>query len=237
MAGGSDAVESLDNTIVTSGLTMAFPAGFECEAISSPFASPSRHDGSLRRNDRNSGLHGGIDLTLETGTPLLAVAAGKVVATGEGGQLEGIFIWLRHAPTDTGLPFWTFTKYQHLSILPALKVGDPVQVGQVIGYSGNTGTVSKHYGPTGYPHLHLNTLYGHSADYRLKGMYESRVEAAGAILDDPLILYLGQLGDLSEVRQLPAERRKVMVPVADAAGVVYPSGSKTVWPVHCRKKP
>lgn len=234
--GGADGdVERLDNPIVASGLTAAFPAGFACEAISSPFASPNRHDGSARRSDRNGGLHGGIDLSLDEGTPLLAVAAGEMIAKGEGGQLEGIFIWLRHAPDDTGLPYWAFTKYQHLSALPDLHVGDRVEAGQVIARSGNTGTVSKHYGAAGYPHLHLNTIYGRGGQYSMKGMYGSRVQAEGAFLDDPLILYLGLIGELADVRELPSERRRVVVPVVDETGRVHPHGSKTVWPVHCRK--
>lgn len=235
--GSSEGVERLDHVIAASGLSAAPPDGFECEAIASPFASPNRHDGSARRGDRNSGLHGGIDLSLKDGTPLLAVAAGELIAKGEGGQLEGIYLWLRHAPTDTGLPYWVFTKYQHLSALPALKVGDQVRAGQIIAHSGNTGTVSKHYGAAGYPHLHLNTLFGRSGAYSMEGLYGSRALAAGAVLDDPLILYLGPVGELSEVRGLPVERRKVIVPVVDAQGVVHPYGSKTVWPVRCRKNP
>jgi len=50
----------------------------------------------------------------DEGTPLLAIAAGEVIASGEGGRLEGFFIWLRHSPDDTDLPFWTYSKYQHL---------------------------------------------------------------------------------------------------------------------------
>lgn len=39
------------------------------------------------------------------------------------------------------------------------------------------------------------------------------------------------------VLELSAERKKVIVPVVDEGGVVNPAGSKTVWPVYCRKKP
>lgn len=234
--GGGGEVERRDYAVVASGLTAVFPAGFECEAISSPYASPTRHDGSPRRTDRNSGLHGGIDLSLKDGTPLLAVAAGEVIAKGEGGQLEGIFLWLRHAPAQTGLPYWVFTKYQHLSAVPGLEVGARVQPGEVIAHSGHSGTVSRHYGPGGYPHLHLNALYGPSAEYAMKGMYASMAQPQGAVLDDPLILYLAPLGELSEVRGLSAERRQVIIPVVDEEGVVHPQGSKTVWPVRCERK-
>lgn len=51
-------VERRDHLIVASGLNVAFPSDYACEPISSPFASPTRFDGSFRRGDRNSGLHG-----------------------------------------------------------------------------------------------------------------------------------------------------------------------------------
>jgi murein DD-endopeptidase MepM/ murein hydrolase activator NlpD len=228
-----DSVEGRDHKITASGLTVTFPIGFECEPIASPFASPSRFDGSARRGDRNSGLHGGIDLSLKEGTPLLAIASGEVIALGEGGRLEGIFLWLRHTPADTGLPLWVFTKYQHLSTLPDLKTGDRVQVGQVVAQSGNTGTVDGYYGTAGYPHLHLSTFYGPSAEYTTKGIYNSMVQGQGAVLEDPLILYLRGLNDLGQVRGLPEERKKISIAVVGKDGAVFPAGSTLVWPVRC----
>lgn len=113
-----DTVERRDHAIAASGLEAAFPDGHACQPIACPFASPTRYDGSRRPNDRNGGLHGGIDLSLSEGTPLLAVADGEVIALGEGGRMEGIYLWLRHSPEDTGLPYWVFSKYQHFSALP-----------------------------------------------------------------------------------------------------------------------
>lgn len=231
-----DGVERRDHEITATGLTEVFPEGFKCEPVASPFASPYRYDGSLRRSDRNSGLHGGIDLTLKEGTPLLAVASGEVVARGEGGQMEGIFIWLRHSPLDTGLPFWIFTKYQHLSILPELREGDRIEVGQVIALSGSTGTVGGHYGSKGYPHLHLSTFYGTGSEFTVTGRYRSMVHGVEAIPDDPLVLYLHGTDRLDQVRVLPEERRKVVVGVVSEDGTVYPEGSKMVWPVRCSRR-
>lgn len=232
----SDGVERRDGKITPTGLIPAFPAGFDCAPIASPFASPARFDGSMRRGDRYGGLHGGIDLSLQAGAPLLAVASGEVIARGEGGQLEGIFLWLRHAPADTGLAFWVFTKYQHLSTLPDLREGDRVQAGQVVALSGNTGTVGGHYGAAGYPHLHLSTFYGPSAEFTRKGIYGSMVQGQGAVLDDPLILYLRGVNDLDQVRALPDEGKKAGIAVAGEDGAVYPAGSKAVWPVRCKRK-
>lgn len=227
-------VERRDHKISASGLSVAFPNGYACEPISSPFASPTRYDGSSRRSDRNAGLHGGMDLSLQPGTPLLAIADGEVLALGAGGALEGIYIWLRHTPGETGLPYFVFTKYQHLAVLPPLKVGERVKAGAVIGLSGATGTEGKHY-PGGYAHLHLSTFFGPSDEYEIKGMYGSMVSGRDAQLDDPLILYLDDLHDIASLRTRAAEHLTARPGVVDAAGRIHPAGRKTVWPVACRE--
>lgn len=226
-------VERRDHAVIASGLRVAFPGGYACEPIASPFASPTRYDGSFRRGDRNSGLHGGMDISLKTGTPLLAIADGEVIALGEGGALEGIYIWLRHTPTDTGSSYFVFSKYQHLAALPALKVGDRVKAGKAIGLAGATGTAGKHYGPNGYAHLHLSTFYGPSEEYEIKGMFGSMVSGKDARLDDPLVLYLEGLHDLSAIRSLADETQTVRPAVVGADGRIHPEGRKTVWPVSC----
>ena len=228
-------VERRDHEINASGLSVVFPDGYACEPIASPFASPTRYDGSRRRGDRNSGLHGGFDLSLKTNTPLLAIADGEVIAFGEGGRLEGIYLWLLHTPEDTGTRYHVFSKYQHLSALPNLRVGERVKAGKVVALSGATGTAGGHYGVNGYPHLHLTTFYGPSGEYEIKGMFGSMVSGKDARLDDPLILYLQDFRDLSEVRHLPEARRIAYPAAVRDDGNIYPPGSKTVWPVSCEK--
>jgi hypothetical protein len=235
--GGSGFVESRTNLPKATGLVPVFPAGYACEPISSPFGSPTRYDGSQRRTDRNSGLHGGMDISLDEGTPLLAVADGEVIAKGEGGQLEGIFLWLRHSPSDTGLPFWSFTKYQHLSKMPELNEGDRVRAGQAVALSGSTGTAGGHYGFLGYPHLHLSHAAGPSENFMRAGRFKSMVKARGAHLSDAMILYLKGIGGLDEVYGLPGERKRVPVAVVGRDGAIHPPGSKVVWPVRCEARP
>jgi murein DD-endopeptidase MepM/ murein hydrolase activator NlpD len=233
---GAGGVERRNRSISASGLKVAFPPGFACEPIASAFASPTRYDGSMRRDDRNSGLHGGMDLSLKEGTPLLAIAAGEVLTAGAGGRLEGNFLWLRHAPADTGLPFWVFAKYQHLSQLPTLKPGERVAAGQAVALSGNTGTAGGHYGAAGYHHLHLSTFYGPSPDYDVRGMFHSMVSGRDAESDDPLVMYLAGIERLDQVRSLPEERRTVTPAVVDGEGKLHPAGGRTVWPVACARK-
>ena len=228
-----DTVERRDSNIRATGMTPVFPAGYLCQPIASPYASPTRYDGSLRRDDRNGGLHGGMDLSLKEGTPLLAVARGTIIAKGKGGMLEGNYLWLKLDPADTGFPFYVFAKYQHLSQVPILNEGDVVEVGQVVALSGNTGTAGGHFGSEGYYHLHLSISAGPSGAYEKIGMFGSMVKAAGANLADPLLLYAQGVEDPEEAYSLPEDRKQVHVPVVDTKGVIHPAGSKTVWPVKC----
>jgi hypothetical protein len=230
-----NAVEARNHEILATGLTPVFPPGFSCEGISSPFGSSTRHDGSYRRGDRNSGLHGGLDISLKEGTPLLAVAAGEVIAKGEGGRLEGIFLWTRHSPEDTGLPFWTFAKYQHLSALPLLSVGDPLAAGQIVAPSGSTGTAGGHYGAGGYAHLHLTTFYAPSPKFSILGAFHSMVKGQDSEMGDPMILYLREIPDPKHAHALPADKKLISTPVMGSDRVIYPLGSKTIWPVSCSR--
>ena len=84
-------------------------------------------------------LHAGVDLAAGTGSPIRAVAAGTVIASGnEGGY--GNCIRIQHADGSVSL-------YGHMSSLIARK-GAKVSAGDQIGREGNTGQ------STG-PHLHF----------------------------------------------------------------------------------
>lgn len=235
--GMGGAVERRTHDIQATDLVPVFPGTHACEPVASPYGSPYRFDGSLRRGDRNSGLHGGLDISLKEGTPLLAVAGGKVIARGEGGALEGNFVWLLHAPTDTGLPFWAFTKYQHLAQQASVNVGDAVAAGQVIGLSGLTGTIGPAFGPLGYPHLHLGLFVAPGADFVLEGIGNSSVSPKGGKLADPMLLFLPPGTNFGAIGDLPTAARRAAVAVVDAKGQIHPAASKVVWPVRCAERP
>ncbi|MBI2357788.1 MAG: M23 family metallopeptidase, partial [Deltaproteobacteria bacterium] len=183
--GQTTAAARTGEVIRPSGLQAVLPDKARCPQIASPFGSQTRYDGSPRPKWSFGGYHGGIDITLAEGTPLLALAGGTVVSKGEGGQLEGIYLWLRHSPEDTGLAYWVYSKYQHLQSLPEAAIGSRVAAAEVVARSGKTGTVGGHYGSAGYPHLHLTTLKSASGDQ----IVGSRGETRGANLIDPLAIY------------------------------------------------
>ncbi len=100
-----------------------------------------------RRNFNRGALntfHSGIDLSARVGTPIGAAAAGKVVAA-EPFPIRGNVIILDHGRG-------VFTIYCHLSRFN-VAIGDVVDAGEVIGYTGNTG---RSLGP----HLHFELAVG-----------------------------------------------------------------------------
>lgn len=88
-------------------------------------------------------MHYGIDIKVDTGTPVLAAAGGTVADAGYNGTY-GKYIILRHSGFQT--------LYGHLSRF-TVAVGDTVAQGRKIGESGNTGV------STG-PHLHFGIFRG-----------------------------------------------------------------------------
>lgn len=89
-------------------------------------------------------FHSGIDMSAASGTPVYATAAGRVQSAGYVGGY-GIMVAIAH-------PGSTQTRYAHLSAL-AVREGESVSQGEVIGYVGSTGR------STG-PHLHYEMRVG-----------------------------------------------------------------------------
>ena len=206
-----------------SGLKPVFPSGARCIGIACPYWSQTRYDGSRRPSHRYGGHHGGIDLSLPEGTPLLAIAGGTVVKKGEGGMMEGIYIFMRHPPEETGLSYLVISKYQHLQSLPELPIGEKVVVGQVIGLSGKTGTVGGYYRGAGYPHLHLTTKKALKGESQKTGF-------------DPLVIYQ-EAGLKLKASVGPSSGEKtVVIPTMTTDGHIWPQGTRVVWPVACRPR-
>lgn len=75
-------------------------------------------------------FHGGIDLLAEPGTPVLAADTGKVMFAAQESNY-GVLVVVEHDNNRQ-------TRYAHLSRLQ-VKIGQSVQVGDVLGYVGATG--------------------------------------------------------------------------------------------------
>jgi murein DD-endopeptidase MepM/ murein hydrolase activator NlpD len=95
-----------------------------------------------------TGYHTGVDYPARSGTPVRAAASGKVVKAGWNvdGSAYGIALVIKHGDK-------LYTQYAHLS-KTLVKVGDTVNVGDRVAFSGGTGMKS-----TG-PHLHFEVRTG-----------------------------------------------------------------------------
>ena len=114
---------------------LTFPvAGGDARSIQS-FWGDSRSGGARR--------HEGNDIFAPRGTPLLAVADGRVYSTKVGG-LGGKTVWLRDGE-GRGLTYY----YAHLDS-QLVRTGQSVQRGDTVGLVGNTGNAR-----TTPPHLHF----------------------------------------------------------------------------------
>lgn len=98
--------------------------------------------GSSTTGDSRSEPHPGVDIAVPLGSPIRASGGGTVLRAAEDPEY-GLFVLLEH-------PGGLQSKYGHLSRLTVV-VGQPVEAGQVLGLSGNTGRSSA-------PHLHFEIL-------------------------------------------------------------------------------
>lgn len=232
--------ESDRSWIQETGLRPVFPAGYDCPVITSAFAATTDGGGNRRDPAIHGGKHGGVDIGFEVGHPLIAIAGGQVVAkgpeSGEGAQMEGIFLWLRHSPDDTGLPFWTFSKYQHLKEPSSLSIGDSVKPGQVVAIGGDTGTYSRKFGGS-LPHLHMSTFLSEHADYKVMGRNKNLVRARDSLHVDMMVLFVKDIS-LERARAEPAYpgiNKQLPVAVSTREGQLSDAAAKLVWPVACKK--
>jgi murein DD-endopeptidase MepM/ murein hydrolase activator NlpD len=231
--------ESNRSWIQETGLQPVFPKGYQCPKITSAFAATTDGGGNRRDPAIHGGKHGGVDIGFDVGHPLIAVAGGQVVAkgpeSGDGAQMEGIFLWLRHSPDDTGLPFWTFSKYQHLKERPALNIGDRVRPGKVIALGGDTGTYSRKFGGS-LPHLHMSTFISEHEDYEVAGRNSNLVRARESLHVDMMILFIPGI-TMDKARSNPQQDgidKRLTVAASTWEGRLSDPAARLVWPVACK---
>ncbi|MFH0715864.1 peptidoglycan DD-metalloendopeptidase family protein [Staphylococcus delphini] len=98
----------------------------------------------------NGGMHYGVDFGMSVGTPVKAITGGTVLNTAWDPYGGGNTITIKES--DGVHTQW----YMHLSKFNVQK-GQKIKVGQVIGYSGNTGQSSG-------PHLHFQRMNGNPSN-------------------------------------------------------------------------
>lgn len=200
--------------VFATGLFAAMPAEARCPEIGNGFAAALNRSGRPRKDYATWSLHLGTDFPRPEGTPVLAIADGRVVALGHEatGADPGNFVTVEHPR----LPGGVSSNYVHLSAFN-VDLHQTVMLGQVIGWVGSSGQ-----GVT-YPHLHLN-------------IYGERLAVVGNRKLRYRFDYLQVLsGDMSPID--PAKQRPHGVSVAyqDQHGTVHPSSARVIWPFACER--
>jgi len=217
--------------LLATGTGPVFPANTNCYGSDDYWAMDYSH----KRNRKM--YHGGIDLPAPWGTPMLAVAAGSVVAMYTADKSKrGNEVYLRHSPNQTGLPMWTYSAYGHLDKLPEFKIGQRIQMGQIIGPTGNSGISGKgqmggNQSKSRRPAIHLAFFYSLSPKYT--EVNNTIVPVDGFWLD-PMAFYRQKPPfESKKVKQLPENEKKVLIPVLLKDGTVLPSDTRVIWPYSC----
>jgi len=222
------------------GTEPVFLANFNCRGIDDGWAI----DYSSKRA-RNA-LHGGIDIPAPRGTPILAVADGKVVAMFDNHETAvGVRVFLQHSPEQTGKPFWVYSEYAHLQELPALQIGNQVNRGDVVGLTSNTGIsgqaarakaggLSSGPGKTRRDALHFSIMYSESPDYAVLQKNGGYLVPVRAKWMDPVAFFRGTPPyDSDAVAELKESEKQVRIPLQTSNGEIHPAESKLIWPYAC----
>jgi len=129
-----------------------------------PASGPTWTDKTYPYGSTRGGMlrpHTGVEFGVDTGTPVLAVGAGTVVAAGNDSQVAygpetdfyGNLVIVEMAGAAGGVPIYTL--YGHLSAV-GVTVGQVVAAGEALGLSGASGVADG-------PHVHLEVRVGENS--------------------------------------------------------------------------
>lgn len=224
-----DISEAVGRGLFETGLKPSFPEHAQCREIDEGYAIPY-----ASKRDREP-YHGGIDMPAPFGTPMIAAAAGTVVAKYEGERsFRGMEVVLRHSPEDTGLPLWIYTQYAHCSELPALEIGQRVRMGETICPTGNSGITQPGKRRARRPAIHFGVFY--SSDERYAEFRERIIPFDGHWMD-PVALFRNTTPlDSAAMKALPEAEKQVAIAVMFENGETFPANTKLVWPYTCTRR-
>ncbi|MBT4219598.1 MAG: peptidoglycan DD-metalloendopeptidase family protein [Rhodospirillaceae bacterium] len=224
---------SIKRGMIATGLGPRFPDSARCPGIDDIWAMS--YDFKRTRES----YHGGLDIPVPWGTPMLAAANGTVVAKFKGVKsARGKEVVLRHSAADTGLPMWVYTSYGHLDALPdELKIGQRVRAGEYIGPTGNSGVSgmnknvqSKHRRPA----VHFVAVYSSDPHY---AWGRSVVIPKDGWWMDPVALYRPTAPyDSASVKALAEDGKFTDIPVMFKDGTLLPKNTKLIWPYACTRR-
>lgn len=212
------------------GMGPVFPRGAICRGIDEIFAMDYTKMTGI-------GMHGGIDIPTDFGTPILAVAAGTVVGKFDPERnARGRTIVLRHRPEDTGSPFWVFTEYAHMDAMPRQDIGQRVRMGEILGPTGNSGMSKRNVRGTSMrrPAIHFAVYYSDSPRFtEIEGYI---VPENGRWMDPNALYRRTPPYDSPSVKALPEIEKEIPVPVMYLDGSTEPANTRLIWPYACRRE-
>ncbi|MDP6558924.1 MAG: M23 family metallopeptidase [Candidatus Binatia bacterium] len=216
------------------GLEPRFPENLKCRGIDHHYAMDYSHKRLIEN------YHGGIDVPAPFGTPIIAAAAGTVVAKYlADNSPRGVEIVLRHRPEDTGLPFWIYTQYTHFDQMPKQAIGQRVCMGEVLGPTGNSGLHPRKGGQheNRRPAIHFAVFYSTSELFVERRRYREMIIPVNFQWMDPVALFRKKLPlDSHSMKALPEEEKRVPISIMLDNGQLFPPNTKIIWPYTCRRE-
>ena len=170
------------------------------------------------------------------GTPMIASAAGTVVGKYVGkNSYRGKEIILRHSHEDTGIPLWIYTQYAHFDKMPNFEVGQRVEMGEVLGPTGNSGRGRKpnQQHKKRRPAIHFAVWFSNNPHY--VALSDKIIPVDGQWMD-PNALFRKKLPlDTHSLKALPKVEKRVPISVMIGDGKTIPPDAKIVWPYMCSR--
>lgn len=215
--------------LIPTGLRPTFPDGVVCHGIDESFA---KDYGATRGREA---YHGGIDMPANWGTPMRAMADGMVLTNTNPKQgARGIEVIVRHTPKDTGIPLYIYSQYAHLDEPSHLKPGQRVKMGDIIGPTGNSGTMPQatKAGAMRRPAIHFAIWYSDKPGYAIDPQ-GNVIPVDGWWMDPTAIYRLAPPFYSLTMAALPEADKWIRVPVTVEGGGQIPADTRLIWPYAC----